>query len=139
MVRKEVYCIDEKKQIYFTRWELENQPVAVAEKDKTTSYYHKDYPTHCVRWTGLHLTQYGEQPVKRAMGSQVCDAGPKVGISVAVELAPDAPYSQEEREAGRERIRRAVEQIYGCRCEWTDKGGERPNVGEAEEKAPQAV
>lgn len=139
MARKEIYCVDEKQQIYFTRWELEDQPVAVAQKDKTTSYYQKDYPTHCVRWTGLHLTQYGGQPVKRAMGSQVCDAGPKVGVSVAVELAPEVPYTREEREASRERIRRTVEQIYGCRCEWRNKEGDGPGVDEVKEKPPQAV
>lgn len=121
-MRREVYCIDEKQMLYFTRWELEDQPpVAVEEKQKTTPYRRKDVPTLCVRWTGLHLTQYGNQPVKRAMGSQICDAGPKVGISVAVELAPEVPYTPEERAAGREKIRKAVEQIYGCRCEWQEK------------------
>lgn len=119
MGHREVYCVDDKLQIYFTRWELEDQPVEVEEKRTATPYRGKDYPTRCVRWTGLHLTRYGDQPVKRAQGSQICDAGPKLGISVAVELAPDAPYTPEERAAGREKIRQAIERIYGCRCYWT--------------------
>ena len=61
MGRREVYCIDERQQIYFTRWELEDQPVEVEETQRTTPYRHKDYPTRCIRWTGLHLTKYGDQ------------------------------------------------------------------------------
>lgn len=132
MGRKEVYCIDERQQIYFTRWELEDQPVEVEEKQRTTLYRHKDYPTRCVRWTGLHLTKYGDQPEQKSLGSMVCDAGPKVGVSVMTERAPEVPYTPEERAAGRERIRQAVERIYGCRCEWKTKGG-GPNVGDTKE------
>lgn len=129
MGRREVYCIDEKQQIYFTRWELEGQPVEVEEKQRITVYCHKDYPTRCVRWTGLHLTKYGNQPEQRSMGSLVSDAGPKLGISVVTERAPEVPYTPEERAAGRERIRRTIERIYGCECHWINEGG-GPDVGE---------
>lgn len=137
MGRREVYCIDEKQQIYFTRWELEGQPVEVEEKQRTTPYRGKDYPTRCVRWTGLHLTKYGNQPEQRSLGSLVSDAGPKVGISVVTERAPEVPYTLEERAAGRERIRQAVERIYGCRCYWKDEGG-GPDVGDTKENKSQA-
>lgn len=137
MGRKEVYCIDERQQIYFTRWELEDQPVEVEEKQRTTPYRHKDYPTRCVRWTGLHLTKYGDQPEQKSLGSMICDAGPKVGVSVMTERAPEIPYTPEERAAGRERIRQAVERIYGCRCEWKTKGSD-PNVGDTKEVSQQA-
>ena len=68
----------------------------------------------------------------------VCDAGPKVGVSVMTERAPEVPYTPEERAAGRERIRQAVERIYGCRCYWRDEGG-GPDVGGTKEATPQAV
>ena len=82
MGRREVYCVDDKLQLYFTRWELEGQPVEVEEEQTTTHYGNKDYPTRCVRWTGLHFAQYGNRPVIRAQGSQICDAGSKLGTSV---------------------------------------------------------
>ncbi|WP_160662554.1 hypothetical protein [Colidextribacter sp. OB.20] len=138
MGRREVYCIGERQQIYFTRWELEGQPVEVEETQRTTLYRHKDYPTRCVRWTGLHLTKYGDLPEQQSMGSLVSDAGPKCGVSVVTERAPEVPYTSEERAAGRERIRQAVEKIYGCRCEWKNKGG-APDVGEDEESVTQVV
>ena len=118
MGRREVYCIDERQQIYFTRWELDDQPVEVEEKQKTTPYRHKEYPTRCIRWTGLHFTQYADHPVKQVLGSQICDAG-AAGISVAVESLPGGCVpTQEERDAGRERIRQAIEHIFSCRCYW---------------------
>ena len=105
MGRREAYCIDE----------------------KTTTYRHKEHPTRCIRWTGLHLSQYGDQPVKQVLGSQVCDAG-IAGISVAVESLPGGCVpTQEEREAGRERIRRAIEDIFACRCYWKDEDS-APNL-----------
>lgn len=136
MGSREVYCIDERQQIYFTRWELDGQLVEIEEKQKTTPYRHKDYPTRCVRWTGLHLTKYGDQPEQRSLGSLVSDAGPKLGISVVTERAPEVPYTPEEVEASRERIRQAVERIYGCRCEWANKGG-GPDVGKEKEMVSQ--
>ena len=109
MGRREVYCIDERLQLYFIRWELEDRPVRVEGLRRTTPYRHEEVPTWCVRWSGLHLTKYGDQPEQRAMGSLVSDAGPKAGISVVTERAPEAPCSPEERAAGRERVRLRLE------------------------------
>ena len=101
----------------FTRYEIEGEPLEITVEEKTTRYRNKDWPTRYIHWKGLHrIERRGETFL--ADRSMVADSGPKLGVSVLYTRHPEVPYTKEERLAGRERINRVVQDLFGCRVIW---------------------
>lgn len=95
----------------FIRTEIEGEPLEIIEKERTTLWRKKERPTACVVWLGRHMVRWGGETFV-AEGSMTADAGPRIGCSVVVHRAPEVPYTEEEKAAGREHIRRVASHIY---------------------------
>ena len=83
------------------RYELEGQPVEIQVKDKVLRYNGKEVPCRYIHWVGLHKFVRGEEEylVERSV---ISDSG-RLGIGADFIRATN--YTEEERAAGRERIK----------------------------------
>ena len=86
------------------REELPGRPVEIIVKVMTSSYKGKEIPKTIVDWRGRHRLILGDREldVDRSM---TMDLGPKLGISLGYELHREVPFTEEEREEGRRRIK----------------------------------
>ena len=92
------------------REELPGQPVEIIVKVKTVTINGKELPTTIVIWQGRHRLILGDQEldVDRSM---TMDLGPKLGLSLGYELHREVPFTEEEREEGRRRVKEVATQI----------------------------
>ena len=86
------------------REELPGQPVEIIVKVKTMTYKGKEIPKTIVIWQGRHRLILGDREldVDRSM---TMDLGPKMGISLGYTEHQEVPFTEEEKEAGRRRIK----------------------------------
>lgn len=86
------------------RVELPGQPVEIIVKVKTMIHKGKEIPETIVIWQGRHRLILGDREldVDRSM---TMDLGPKMGISLGYTEHQEVPYTEEEREEGRRRIK----------------------------------
>ena len=92
------------------RVELPGQPVEIVVKEKTMEYQGREIPKVVRDWKGRHLLILGDQEldVDRSM---TIDLGPKLGLSLGYELHREVPFTEEEREEGRRRVKEVATQI----------------------------
>lgn len=83
-------------------------PYTETVEHTTETYNGREYPVTITRRRGVHthVDSLGEHLVESAT---ITDAGPKLGVSTCYTLFRE--YTQEEREAGRQKISEIVHQI----------------------------
>ena len=86
------------------RVELPGQPVEIIVKVKTVTINGKELPTTIVIWQGRHRLFLGDREldVDRSM---TLDHGPKVGLNLGYDEHREVPFTEEEKEEGRRRIK----------------------------------
>ena len=86
------------------RVELPGQPVEIVVKVKPMEYKGKEITKTIVDWRGRHRLFLGDQEldVDRSM---TMDLGPKLGTSLGYELHREIPFTEEEKEEGRRRVK----------------------------------
>lgn len=119
----------------FQRFEIEGEPLTITEKMTETRDGAKSFPTHQIRWKGLHRIRHGDKEYL-AIHSVVSDSGPKMGVSVSVQEPRE--YTAEEIAAGRANIERVMMDLFGCEVIWPEKRGDT-HVEKDEEKPPVAL
>lgn len=86
------------------RKELPDCPVEIVVKVKTMTYRGKEITKTITDWRGRHRLILGDQEldVDRSMTT---DMGPKLGVNLGYELHREVPFTEEEREEGRRRVK----------------------------------
>ena len=92
------------------RQELEGCPVEITETARTALLDGTAYDRRARRWKGRHLLVIGED-VQDVDESLVTDCGPKLGVTVACTPHREVPFTEEEREAGRQRVIQVATQL----------------------------
>ena len=92
------------------RVELPGQPVEIIVKVKPTTYKGKEITKTITDWRGRHRLFLGEREVD-VDRSMTMDLGPKLGISLGYELHQEVPFTEEEKEEGRRRVKEVATQI----------------------------
>lgn len=92
------------------RKELPGCPVEIIIKERTELYRGKQIQKTITDWRGRHLLILGDEQldVDRSMTT---DRGKKLGVSLGYELHREIPFTEEEREAGRQRVREVATQV----------------------------
>lgn len=86
------------------RKELPDCPVEIVVKVKTMTYRGKEITKTITDWRGRHRLILGDQEldVDRSMTT---DLGPKLGVNLGYQLHREIPFTEEECEEGRRRIK----------------------------------
>lgn len=86
------------------RRELPGCPVEIVVKEKMMEWQGKEIPKIVRDWKGRHLLILGEQELD-VDRSLTVDLGPKIGVSLGFKLHQEVPFTEEEKEEGRRRIK----------------------------------
>ena len=78
------------------RVELPGQPVEIVVKVKPMEYKGKEITKTIVDWRGRH---------RLILGDRELDVEPKLGLSLGYELHREVPFTEEEKEEGRRRVK----------------------------------
>ena len=86
------------------RVELPGQPVEIVVKVKPMMHKGEEIPMTIVIWQGRHRLFLGDKEldVDRSM---TMDLGPKMGTSLSFQEHQEIPFTEEEKEEGRRRVK----------------------------------
>lgn len=92
------------------RKEIPGCPVEIIVKEKTEIYRGQEIPKTITDWRGRHLLIIGDEQldVDRSMTT---DRGKKLGVALGYEKHREVPFTEEECEEGRRRIKEVATQL----------------------------
>ena len=91
------------------REELPGQPVEITVKVRTMTLTGKELPTTVVIWQGRHRLILGDRELD-VDRSLTLSHGPKMGTNLGYTEHQEVPFTEEEREEGRRRIKEVATQ-----------------------------